>query len=156
MTPYLPTLIAAALLLLSFIHESPAGVFRHETLSVRIDGYVGSKPEEVPIEVSWIVSVKGEMYDLHVGKLVVLTGDVAYYDIITALQPYRPALTVIGSDEEIDRFATAPTNQKISVTGFLQFAGGARYLMISNVDYPAEPEQTPTVTTDEQAPNAFP
>jgi hypothetical protein len=157
MSKYLSICIAVLFALILAAPESSATVFRHDVLSVRIEGYVGTKPADVPLQVSWIVSVKGELYDLHVSKMVVLTGNVAYYDIITALQPYRPALTVIGDDEQIDLFATAPANQEIMVTGFFQFAGGARYLMLSSVDYVGEVEQTPPPTdATESAPDVFP
>lgn len=110
-----------------------------QVISVRVDGYVTSKPEEVPVEVDWTVRLKGEEYHLFVSKLQVLTGNVAYYDLITALKPYHPALTITGDDEQLDRFATAPRGQKVSVIAYMQFAEGSRYLMVSNVEYVGEP-----------------
>jgi hypothetical protein len=128
-------------------HSRPRG---REAFSVRLDGYIGTKPESVPIEVKWTVSVKGDPYDLFVTKLRVLNGNIAYYDIINALEPYRTALTIVGDDEILDRFATAPAEQKISVIGFMEFAGGARYFMISSVDYVGSPptaQKTPTAAS---------
>lgn len=106
---------------------------------MRLDGYVGTRPESAPIEAHWTVSLKGEPYEVFVTKLRVLSGNIAYYDIFTALEPYRTALTIVGDDEQLDRFATAPAEQKISVIGYMEFGGGARYLMISSVDYIGAP-----------------
>jgi len=115
--------------------------------SVRLDGYVGTKPESAAVEASWTVSVKGDPYKLFVTKLRVLTGSVGYYDIINALKPYETAMTIVGDDEQIDLFATAPVAQKISVMGFMQFAGGARFFMISSVDYVGPPASAGTTPT---------
>jgi hypothetical protein len=134
---------AAGLTLVSIAAPAQSRPLRREALSVRLDGYVGTKPDTTPVEVNWTVSLKGEPYQLFVTKLQVLSGDLAYYDIINALEPYKTALTIAGDDVQLDMFATAPAQQKISVMGFLQFGGGARYLMVSKVDYVESPPAAP-------------
>jgi len=121
-----------------------------QVYTVRIEGYVGTKPASTPLEVSWTVSLKGESYKLFVTKMKVLTGSVAYYDIIQALEPYQTALTIVGDDDQLDLFATAPAAQEISVTGVLQFTGSAHYLMVSKVDYigPPPPGEKPLSADD--------
>jgi hypothetical protein len=142
------TVLYVGILTLIAVTVAPAPVQPRvrDGFSVRLEGYIGTKPDSAPVEASWTVSVKGDPYKLFVTKLVVLQGNIAYYDIINALKPYKIALTVVGDDEQIDLFATAPAGQKISVMGFMQFAGGARFFMISSVDYvgpPASAEATP-------------
>jgi hypothetical protein len=134
------TLLAVLLLLLAAPGPAQSRPLTKQPLSVRVDGYVTSKPEEAPFEVDWTVRLKGENYRLYVSKLQVLTGNAAYYDVIRALEPYRPALTIAGDDRQLDLFATAPHGQKISITGFIRFNGGARYLMISDIEYIGQPE----------------
>jgi hypothetical protein len=138
-----PVAWAAACLLLAVSVDAAAARSFREVLSVRIEGYVGKQPADAPVEESWTVSLKGESYQLHVTKLQVLTGSVAYYDIFTQLKPYHPTLTIAGEDADLDEFATAPAGEKIEVMGFLQFAGGARYLMVSSVEALGEATPTP-------------
>lgn len=146
----LVTWAVVCLSLVSLVSGTEARPLRGEVFSVRIEGYVGSAPADTPVEVSWTLTLKGDPYELHVTKLQVLTGKIAYYDIITALKPYRPALTIAGDDADLDRFATAPADEKIAVMGFLQFVGGARYLMVSGVEYLGKPTPAPTAGAEAQ------
>lgn len=148
----LPACLATVLLLLTIAAPAQAGPLRRDAVSVRMDAYIGTKPDATPAEVKWTVSLKGEPYEVFVTKLVVLTGSIAYFDIINRLQPYSTALTVVGEDDQLDRFATAPAGQKISVTGFMQLGGGARYLMVSSVDYVDSPPTTATPVETTGAP----
>jgi len=132
-------LLAAVALLAATAVSAQARPVGRQAYTVQIDGYVGTKPTSTPLEVSWTVSLKGEPYKLFVTKMKVLTGNTAYYNIIQALEPYQTAMTLVGDDDQLDLFATAPAQQQISVTGVLQFTGSAHYLMISKVDYIGSP-----------------
>lgn len=112
---------------------------RRQAYSVRIEGYIGRAPAEVPAEVVWTVSLGGRSYDLHVSRLQVLTGNIAYYDIIRALRPYRPAFTLAGPDDQLGLLAGAPAGQKVGVVGVLRFGGGARHLLVNRVELVGEP-----------------
>ena len=122
-----------------------------DAFSVRIEGFVGAKPEKPDIAADWTVRLKGESYELHVSKLQVLTGNIAYYDLITALKPYRPALTITGSDEQLDMFATAPPGQQVSVVAFIRLTGTTRYLMISEIEYVGTPTAVEPTAADSTA-----
>ena len=143
--------VTAGLLLTALAAPARSAPRDLEPYSVRLDGYVGTKPESAPVEATWTVSLKGEPLKLFVTRLEVLRGNVAYYELIQSLEPYRTALTIAGEDDQLDLFATAPADQKISVIGFMQFSGGARYLMVSQVDYVgAAPTAEPTPTAEGQ------
>ena len=145
---FYPTLLLASLLLLATTVPAKSRPMPRDAFSVRLDGFVGAKPEDLPIEASWTVSLKGERYQLFVSKLQVLSGDLAYYDLINALKPYRPALTITGSDAQLDMFATAPPGQRVSVIAFVRFTGAARYLMISEIEYVGQPAPVEPAAAD--------
>jgi len=63
---FYPTLLLASLLLLATTVPAKSRPMPRDAFSVRLDGFVGAKPEDLPIEASWTVSLKGERYQLFV------------------------------------------------------------------------------------------
>jgi hypothetical protein len=101
---------------------------------VRIEGVLGAKPPGPLPLASWQVARGRELYDLHVSKLQVLSGNIAYFNIVSRLDPYRPAFSIAGDDKAIQAFVSAPTGQPLVIMGYLRIDPAARVLMLSSVE----------------------
>lgn len=112
-------------------------------VTVRMEGFVGRQPEGTPLEATWQLRVGKQKVDLYVTKLQILTGNLSPSNLTQALQPYRPALTIAARQADQDLILKAPPDQRIAISGMLDFGGGARTLMPSAVEYLAPTAPTP-------------
>jgi hypothetical protein len=127
--------VATALALLSLATAALAAPRRARApVSVRIEGYVGAKPSGVRLLASWKVNRGRDVYQLHVTKLQVLSGDTAYFNIISRLEPYPVAFALAGDSAALATFATTPPDHKIAIKGYLRLDVGTRILMVSTVE----------------------
>jgi hypothetical protein len=101
---------------------------------VRIEGFVGAKPEGLRPRVNWRVSSGRNTYELHVTRLQVMSGNVADFNIITHLRPYRTAFSLAGDRQALEAFGATPAGQQIAITGYLRIDRAARILMVSRVE----------------------
>jgi hypothetical protein len=139
-------------LLLTVVALDAAAVPRFGPLpiSMRIEGYVGSKPEGVSTQATWRLRVHGkDDLVLHVTLLQVLTGDVAYFDVISALEFYPYAFAVYGPEESMQVLTQAAAGQKIGLLGTAQMSQLPGTLMLSSAELvmaptPAPPAGTPS------------
>jgi hypothetical protein len=147
----LRTALAALLLALASAAVSPAQQRPSLTpLFIRITGYLGPK-RDIPILVtSWRVNRGRDVYDLHVTKLDVLSGNVAYFEIVQQLVPYDIAFSIFGDDEAIAAFLAAPPGQPIVILGYLRIDLAARTLMMSSVEPLAASTPSPGAPTSEE------
>jgi len=106
---------------------------------LRIEGYVGAKPAGLHPQVSWVVSYQRDKYDLHVTKLQVLSGNTAYFNIITFLRPYTPAFRLAGDSQALAAFAATPPNQPIVMVGSMRFSHTISVFMLGTVEPLAHP-----------------
>ena len=132
---YLRCLLAAALMVQC---SASAAHGQRRSLSgpylVRITGYLGPKLERPILLTSWKVNRGRDIYDLRVTKLDVLTGNIAYFNIVTALEPYSPAFEIAGDDTGVAEFVATPPGQTMVIIGSLRINPAARILMISTVE----------------------
>jgi hypothetical protein len=132
---YLRCVLAAALLLqcgASAAHGQRRGV--SGPYLVRITGYLGPKLERPILLTSWKVNRGRDIYDLRVIKLDVLTGNIAYFNIVNALEPYSPAFEIAGDDKGVAEFVATPAGQPMVIIGSLRINPAARILMISTAE----------------------
>lgn len=101
---------------------------------VRIEGFVGAEPANLRPLVSWRVSDRRDTYDLHVTRLQVMSGNVANFNIISRLRPYRTAFSLAGDRQALETFAATPAGQQIAITGYLRIDRAARILMVNRVE----------------------
>jgi hypothetical protein len=125
------TILLVPLLLLAPLPVHARGA--RVPIAVQIEGYVGPQPPGVTLQTSWTVSVRGQQYRLHVATLRVLRGTVAYYNIISALRPYKVALQIYGSDDVLQALTGAAPSQKLLIDGNLRLHHGPGMLTVSSV-----------------------
>lgn len=104
---------------------------------IRITGYLGAKRDKPILLTSWNVNRGRDVYAWRVIKLEVLSGNIAYFNIVEQLEPYDPAFNIAGDTRGIDTFIATPPGEIFTVMGYLRFDGGFRTLMIDTVARPA-------------------
>jgi hypothetical protein len=101
---------------------------------VRITAYLGAKLDRPVLLTSWKVNRVRDIYDLRVVKLDVLTGNVAYFNIVNQLEPYSPAFAIGGDNEAVNAFINTPPGEPIVIIGSLRINSADRILMLSTVE----------------------
>jgi hypothetical protein len=112
-------------------------------IPVRITAYVNEKLEGIKPDYEWLVADRQTEYTLYILQLTVLTGGVLPGDIDSAVAPFRVKFQLVGQDSALQAFKNTPPRQQIVITGYLQFAGGARILMLDKVEGAAPPTAAP-------------
>ena len=135
---------AAACALVALASATSAQLVAPPSTLVRIEGYVGAKPQEPNLVVSWRINRGRDVYDLHVTQLLVLNGTLRPEQIIVGLRPYSPALSFTGNLEALDAFVNAPAGQKLAIIGYLHIEPPVRELILSTV----QPMPVPTQQAD--------
>ncbi|MBI3785252.1 MAG: hypothetical protein HY270_17810 [Deltaproteobacteria bacterium] len=126
----------ALVVALGLVAASPAWArhFGKLPIAARIDAYVGAKPDSVTTIAVWNVRARKRLVQLYVTKLQVNTGNVAYFDIISAFEPYRIPFSLLGSDAAVDQLLNAPANQEVRIMGNFQLAVVPGTFFISSVE----------------------
>src|SRR5262245_25905157 len=101
-------------------------------IQVRIEGYVGTKPEGVTTEADWTVSCEGKKFPFHVSHIQVLNGSVSPSSIEESAKPYRLNYYLRGDRQLLRHFAETPPGQKITMSASLRL--GSRDLLISAIE----------------------
>jgi hypothetical protein len=120
-------------------------------IPVRITAYVNEKLEGINPDYEWLVADREGEYMLYVLNLVVMTGSVLPGSINAAVDPYRVKFQLAGAEAALQELRTTPPRRQVVITAYLQFAGGARILMLDKVE--AGPESTAAPTS---APESHP
>jgi len=120
-------------------------------LLLRVEGYVGAKPEGVTSLARWIIAVDGAPYTMHITKLLPLGAQVAYWNIINQLEPLPITLTLYGDPSVLRRFVDTPPGQRISMTGNFTAGPGPVTLQLGTLEWLEDSAPTPAKTgaTDE-------
>jgi hypothetical protein len=139
---------AAASVLMALASATSAQLVAPRSTLVRIEGYVGAKPQDPSLLVSWRINRDRDVYDLHVTQLFVLNGTLKPEQIIVGLRPYSPALSLTGNLPALDAFINAPAGQKVAITGYLHIEPPVRELILSTVAPMPAPTAIQTPTTD--------
>lgn len=109
-------------------------VARPFPLVVRMEGYVGDKPDGVKAIERWVFAVDGLPVVFHLTKLRVINADVAWWNITSNLAPLPITLTLYGDDALRGRFVHTPAGEKIAVTGVLESGPGPVTLLMSTIE----------------------
>jgi hypothetical protein len=113
-------------------------------LQVRITAFVNEKLEGIKPDFEWVVSHDGTEYKLYILNLVSMDGRSSALSIDNAVNRFKPNFRVAGEAREIQKMITAAPRQQVVITAYLQFAGGARIMMISQVETVPPPTTAPT------------
>jgi hypothetical protein len=129
------TLNVSVRLLLLLVSLVPAAALARRTLpiAVQIEGYMGAKPAGVTLQATWTVSVRGARHQLHVATLRVLRGNVSYFKILSALEPYKVALQINGREPVLAALTSAPAGVALLISGNLTLRGGPGILHVDSV-----------------------
>lgn len=112
-------------------------------LQVRITAYVNEKLEGIKPDFEWTVSHDTTTYRLYILNLVSMDGRATGLDIDNAVSLYTPNFRIAGDSSEIQKLINAAPRQQIVITAYLNFAGGARMMMISRVETAPPPTAAP-------------
>src|SRR5262249_51397568 len=123
---------------------------------IRVEGFVGAKPEGGKSLGRWGVAVGGAQYTFHITKLVPIGVDIAYWNILNQLEPLPVTLTLYSNPQLLDAFTTAPAGVPIAVTGNFEFGPGPVTLMAASVELlpPSTPEATSTAASATMTPGS--
>jgi hypothetical protein len=113
-------------------------------IQVRITAYVNEKIEGIKPDFEWVVSHDSTNYRLYILNLVVMDGRATALDIDNAVSRFKPNFRIAGESSAIDKLVNAPPRQQSVITAYLQFAGGARIMMVSQVEAAVAPTAAPT------------
>jgi hypothetical protein len=111
-----------------------AQVHRHTPFLLRIEGFVGEKPEGITSLARWIMAVNGKQYQFHVTKLQPIGVDVAYWNILSNLEPLPVTLTLYGNPPLLRRFKKTPAGERIALVGVFQSGPGPVTLLLRTVE----------------------
>jgi hypothetical protein len=100
---------------------------------VRFEGYVESKPNDVALETSWLVSCLGKRHHFYVTHIFVQSGDISPSDIVSMVVPYHVNFVLHGDKRILAQFAATPPGQKIALTAYYRF--GSQQLLIGGLDH---------------------
>lgn len=132
-----------ALLLLAGAGPAQGRRFSLTPIFIRITGYLGPKREKPILLTSWKVNRGRDIYDLHVIKLEVLNGNIAYFNIVDQLEPYDPAFSIGGDNQAVRDFVSAPPGETLIIMGYLRLESALRTFMIDTVAPAAVTTPTP-------------
>jgi len=110
---------------------------------VRVEGFVGPKPEAVKSLARWVVAIDGRAYTFHV-MLLQPSVDIAYWNILNKLEPLPVTVTLYGDAALLQRFIDTPPGQRIRVVGNFEAGPGPVTLQLASLE-PLE-AATPSAT----------
>jgi len=120
-----------------------AQIDRPFPILMRIDGFVGEKPEGVTSLARWVVAVNGVPYTFHVMALQPSL-DIAYWNILNKLEPLPITLTLYGKADLLQRFIDTRPGQRIRMVGNFEAGPGPVTLQLASLE-PLE-AATPSAT----------
>lgn len=126
--------VAAVLTLLVLWLPSSALAARRGPVMLRMEGFAGEKPAGVTADAQWTVSMRGERTPLTVVKLQVVSGGLAYYQVVNALSPYPTAFSIKGAAALLDMIAASSAEHPVLIVGALTMGPGARILQVGSVE----------------------
>ncbi len=135
------TVLLACLVVLLSVQVAPAGRVRKSgPIHVRMWTYVGEQPPGVRTDFSWVVGFEKKRYQLHITKMLVLTGTSLPHAIDSAVRQYPIQFQLVGEKGAVQQFLATPPGQLMKMTGYLWIDGVSRYLMLDRA------KSAPTVT----------
>jgi hypothetical protein len=126
-------LLACLVVLLTVQFAQAEPVRKALPVHVRMLTYLGEKPPDVRIDFSWVVGFEKKWYQLHIAKLVVLTGRTMPLAIDAAVRPYRVQFQLIAEKSAVQQFVETPPGQLMQVSASLLIDGTSRFLVLNRV-----------------------
>ena len=116
--------LLACLVVLLSVQVSQAGRLRKTVpIHVRMLTYVGEKPPDVRTDFSWVVGFEKQRYQLHIAKLLVLTGTTMPLSIDSAVRAYPVQFQLIGEKSAVQQFLSTPPGRLVQVSAYLRIDG---------------------------------
>ena len=106
--------------------------FGSRPLVLRIQGHVGAARDGDRRIAELTLRRDREMITFQVDEIWVLSGDAMGLDVLHAVEPYTPSMSVSGPRSVVDKLANASPDEQIELTGY--FRGGQRLLGLSSVE----------------------
>ncbi len=129
-----------------------AGQIQHPfPILMRIEGFVGAKPEGITSLARWVVAIDGAQYTFHVTRLQP-GADIAYWNILNRLEPLPVTLTLYGDPQLVQQFTRTPVGQPIALIGNFEFGPGPVTLQLTAVEPLATPSPSAPVPTTPPTP----
>ena len=119
--------------MLALPQRAASQVSRPYPILMRIEGFVGEKPEAVKALDRWTVAVGGATYTFHVTKLQPSV-DIAYWNILNRLEPLPITLTLYGDAELLQRFIDTRPREHIRMTGNFEMGPGPVTFQLAAID----------------------
>jgi len=129
-----PQLLLACLMIL--LPAQPAQARRLRSVApihIRMQTYVGDKPVGARPEFSWRVGFEGKRYQLHITKMLVLTGSTLPLSIDSAVSMYPVQFQLIGEKRTVQQFLSTPPGELVQVGAYVRIDNTSRYLMLDRV-----------------------
>lgn len=142
-----PRSIALWLCLVALATAAPAALgdnLRVFPIVMRVEGYVGEKPERVKSLARWVIAVDDRQFLFHVTKLQPIGTDIAYWTILNALEPLPVTVTLYGDPQLIGQFSRTPPGQAIAITGNFEAGPGPVTLMLRSIEPLPQPANSTT------------
>jgi hypothetical protein len=126
--------LLACLVALLTAHIAQARPLRRVVpIRVRMWTYVGEKPPDARPEFSWYVGFERKRYQLHITKMIVLTGSTMPLSIDSAVSMYPVQFQLIGEKTAVQHFLSTPPGELVQISGYLRIDGISRYFMLDHV-----------------------
>ena len=103
-------------------------------IPLELDAYLGTAPEGVRPDYTWVVAHRDQRYTLLVTRLLVRNARTSAMGLNAAVEPYAVAFTLAGTREAIEALASASPGRLLTLRGQVRISGGARYLMLEAVE----------------------
>ena len=103
------------------------------SIPLELDAYLGTAPEGVRPDYTWVVAHRDQRYTLLLTRLLVRNARTSAMGLDAAVKPYAVAFTLAGTREAIQALTTATPGRLLTLRGQARITGGARYLMLDSV-----------------------
>jgi hypothetical protein len=129
----------AVIAIVAAAHVAAAQIHRPAPFLLRIEGFVGQKPEGIKSLARWVMALNGNQYTFHVTKLQPIGVDIAFWNIINSLEPLPVTLTLYGDPGLVQRFTQTPAGERIAILGNFQAGPGPVTLLLGAIESLATP-----------------
>jgi hypothetical protein len=134
--------LAAAVSIAILATAAPGRIQSPYPFLLRVEGFVGTKPEGIQSLARWTIAIDGAPYTLHVTKLLPLGAQVAYWTIINHLEPLPITLTLYGDPAVLRRFIDTAPGQRIAITGNFTAGPGPVTLQLGTIESLEAPDES--------------